>query len=194
MKTKIILATHNLGKKREFEHLFENFDFELTSSVEMNISDVEETGQTFVENAIIKARHAAKISGLPSIADDSGLCVTSLNNQPGIYSARYAGDHGNNEKNIDLLLKNLKPFKDRRAFFKAVLVFMKHAEDPDPIIASAKWAGVIAEEPLGVKGHGYDPIFIPLGYHQTASEMDLNLKNQISHRAIAFKKLIELLK
>ena len=194
MKTKIILATHNLGKKREFEHLFENFDFELTSSVEMNISDIEETGQTFVENAIIKARHAAKISGLPSIADDSGLCVTSLNNQPGIYSARYAGDHGNNEKNIDLLLKNLKPFKDRRAFFKAVLVFMKHAEDPDPIIASAKWAGVIAEEPLGEKGHGYDPIFIPLGYHQTASEMDLNLKNQISHRAIAFKKLIELLK
>ena len=104
MKTKIILATHNLGKKREFEHLFENFDFELTSSVEMNISDVEETGQTFVENAIIKARHAAKISGLPSIADDSGLCVTSLNNQPGIYSARYAGDHGNNKKNIGLLL------------------------------------------------------------------------------------------
>lgn len=194
MKTKIILATHNLGKKREFEHLFKNFDFELTSSVEMNISDVEETGQTFVENAIIKARHAAKISGLPSIADDSGLCVKSLNNQPGIYSARYAGDHANNEKNIDLLLKNLKPFKDRSAFFKAVLVFMKHAEDPDPIIASAKWAGVIAEEPLGIKGHGYDPIFIPLGYHQTASEMDLNLKNQISHRAIAFKKLIELLK
>lgn len=191
---KIFLATGNKGKLKELSHAFQELDIEWISQPENPIYAVEETGTTFIENAIIKARHAAKISGMPTIADDSGIIVPSLNSAPGVYSARYAGKPSNDKKNIDLLLSNMQMIDDREAFFHCALVFMRHVQDPTPLIAEAAWHGHIARKQYGEKGFGYDPIFYPDGYQVTAAQMSANTKQVECHRGQAVLKLKQLLK
>ena len=187
---KIVLASGNKGKLAEFVQMFSNVEIEVLPQSQFNVEDVAETGTTFVENAIIKARHAAKITNLPAIADDSGLEVDALNGQPGIYSARYCGEHGNDKANYQKLLEALQDVNNRSARFQCVLVFMKHAEDPTPIICQASWEGTIGLTPQGEQGHGYDPVFIPENYQISAAELPSDEKNALSHRGKALKLLL----
>lgn len=187
---KIVLASGNKGKIAEFAQMLTHFNVEILPQSQFNVPDVAETGTTFVENAIIKARHTAKITGLPSIADDSGLEVDSLNGEPGIFSARFCGEHGNDIKNYQKLLHVLQNEKHRQARFQCVLVYMRHAADPTPIICQGSWEGSIAYQAKGDKGHGYDPIFIPENHLQTAAELSNKDKNELSHRGKALKLLI----
>lgn len=188
---KLVLASGNKGKLKEFTQILEGFSVHVVPQSQFNVLDAEETGTTFVENAIIKARHASKITGLPAIADDSGLEVDALNGQPGIYSARYSGEHGNDKANYQKLLLALKDTNKRSARFQCVLAFMRHAEDPTPIIAQASWEGSIGYEAVGEQGHGYDPVFIPENHTMTAAEIDSEAKNCLSHRGKAISKLLE---
>ena len=157
----------------------------------VGIEDVEETGLSFVENALLKARHAAQASGLPALADDSGLCVDHLHGAPGLYSARYSGDHGDAAANNAKLLRALDgvPTEHRGAFFICVLVLLQHADDPAPLIAEARWHGRILTEGRGSGGFGYNPVFLPEGYEQSVAEMDDALKNRLSHRGQALALL-----
>jgi XTP/dITP diphosphohydrolase len=189
---KIILATSNLGKIAEFQALFSSLPYEIAPQKDLNIGDVEETGLTFVENAIIKARHAAQCSGLPAIADDSGLVVDALGGEPGIYSARYAGEHRDAQACIEKLLFNLQDIstEKRQAYFHCSLVYMRHAKDPSPIIAQGICSGVVLDAPRGEYGFGYDPvIFIP-EHNCSMAELPMSVKNQISHRSKALKELL----
>ena len=163
---------------------------------EFNVVDVDETGLSFVENSILKARHASQITGLPAIADDSGLEVDALNGAPGIYSARYAGEAATDQHNVEKLLSDLKEFPDhlRTARFQCVLVFMRHAKDPTPVIAQGCWEGKILFAGKGTSGFGYDPIFWVADYNCSAAELTADCKNQISHRAQALQKLCTILK
>jgi XTP/dITP diphosphohydrolase len=188
---KIVLATGNPGKVAEFAGLFTDYSIDVLPQSEFAVPDVPETGTTFVENAIIKARHAAKLTGLPTIADDSGLVVDSLNGEPGIYSARYSGEHGNNKANCDKLLENLAGIEARQARFLCVLVFMKHADDPTPIICEGQWHGEITKKASGTGGFGYDPIFYVPEHKCTAAELDKVIKNKISHRGKALTMLMQ---
>ncbi|WP_298441842.1 RdgB/HAM1 family non-canonical purine NTP pyrophosphatase [uncultured Ferrimonas sp.] len=190
----IVLATGNAGKVKEFARLLADYPFEVLPQSQFNVGDVAEDGTTFVENAIIKARHAARITGLPAIADDSGIEVDALQGQPGIYSARYAGDHGNAEANLQKLLTTMAAKTDRRARFQCVLVFMRHGEDPSPIIAQASWEGAIAHGKSGDAGHGYDPIFTVAGDSRSAAELSDDEKNAVSHRGKALALLVAGLK
>lgn len=194
--SKIILATSNLGKIDEFRALFSSFAHEIIPQKDLHIDDAEETALTFVENALIKARHAAQYAGLPAIADDSGLVVDALGGEPGIYSARYAGEHRDSKACIDKLLFNLRdiPGEKRQAYFHCSLVYMRHAKDPSPIIAQGVCHGVVLDAPRGEYGFGYDPvIFIP-EYHCSMAELPMEVKNQISHRSKALKELLRLMK
>lgn len=187
----VVLATGNQGKVKEMASLLESFGFEVHAQNEFNVSDVAETGTTFIENAIIKARHAAAETGLPAIADDSGLEVDALKGAPGVYSARYAGEHAtdaeNNQKLLNALI-NISQEK-RTARFHCVLVFMRHQNDPTPIVCHGKFEGTILFEPSGEHGFGYDPIFW-VEKEQCSSAMLLpERKKQISHRAQALKLL-----
>lgn len=188
---KIVLASGNKGKVAEFSQLFSSYQISVHPQSEFNVDDVPETGTTFVENAIIKARHAAQITGLPAIADDSGLVVDALNGAPGIYSARYAGEHGNDGANCSKLLDAMRGKTQRQARFLCVLVFMRHANDPTPIICQGEWHGEISLEASGKGGFGYDPIFYVSEENATAAELDKTLKNQISHRGKALKQLMQ---
>jgi len=190
---KIILASHNAGKIKELQALLNPAQFTVIAQADLGVQDAAETGQTFVENALIKARHAAKMTALPAIADDSGLVVPALNGAPGIYSARYAGEKAQSHDNIQKLLTELKnvPDEKRDAYFYCALVFMRHAEDPTPIICTGKWSGHILSVPQGTKGFGYDPIFYVASEHKTAAELPLTIKNRISHRGIALQLLIQ---
>ena len=192
MFDKIVLASSNQGKIREFARLFETYKTTVYPQSAYKVPDVEETGTTFVENAIIKARHASHVSGLPAIADDSGLVVDALGGAPGIYSARYAGEHGNNAANNTKLLSALDGIDvdKRTARYLCVLVFMQHANDPTPIICQGEWNGVIQDKPSGDGGFGYDPVFYVPKYKCTAAQLDKDLKNQISHRAKALSQLM----
>lgn len=192
MLEKIVLATSNQGKVNEFASLFAKYNTNVFPQSAFNVSDVEETGTTFVENAIIKARHAASISGLPAIADDSGLVVDALGGAPGIYSARYAGEHGNDVANYEKLLSELDGVddNDRTARFLCVLVFMRHANDPTPLICQGEWEGKIQSAPSGSDGFGYDPVFYVPEHNCTAAELDKGVKNQISHRGKALAQLM----
>ncbi len=190
MNNTIVLASGNAGKLREFTRLFTEFGIRIAPQSEFNVSDAEETGLSFVENAIIKARHASKVTGLPAISDDSGIEVDALNGAPGIYSARFAGnDEANNQK----LLQSLEGKKgsERSARYQCVLVYMRHAEDPTPVIAQGAWEGEILEEPVGENGFGYDPIFYVPTHRCSSAELDKDEKNRISHRAIALKLLVK---
>lgn len=184
-----VLASNNRKKIVELSAILARFGIEIKAQSDYGISEVPETGLTFVENALIKARHAAKESGLPAIADDSGLCVPALDGAPGIYSARYSGegDDGNNRK----LLAALENVADRRAYYVCLIVYLRHADDPLPLIAQGLWYGTIAHELRGDGGFGYDPLFVPAGDNRTAAEYSAAEKNSISHRARALAAFAE---
>lgn len=190
---KVVLATGNAGKVRELANLLADFGFDVVAQTELNVESVEETGLTFIENAILKARHAAKVTGLPALADDSGLAVDALGGAPGIYSARYAGEDASDQQNLDKLLEALKDVPDdkRQAQFHCVLVYMRHAEDPTPLVFHGSWPGVITHAPAGQGGFGYDPIFYVPSEGKTAAELTRDEKSAISHRGQALKLLLE---
>ena len=195
MTEKIILASDNSGKLREIQAVLDQQRFLLVKQSEFNVPDIPETGTTFVENAIIKARHASKCTNLPALADDSGIEVDALNGAPGVYSARYAGNHGANDANNSKLLKELKDFPDdqRSARFQCVIVYMRHADDPMPLICEGTWEGKILHELKGPNGFGYDPLFYVPTHRCSSAELDPEEKNRISHRAQALQKLISAL-
>lgn len=193
--TTIVLATGNKGKVNELASLLANHHIDIKPQSEFNVGDVAETGTTFVENAIIKARHAAKITGLPAIADDSGLEVDALNGAPGVYSARYAGENASDDDNTNKLLAALENVAEdkRTARFHCVLVYMRHENDPTPLICHGVWQGSIAREKLGEQGFGYDPVFWQAEYNMSSAQLPRELKNQLSHRGQALQKLVPLL-
>ncbi|OED54519.1 non-canonical purine NTP pyrophosphatase, RdgB/HAM1 family [Aliivibrio fischeri] len=194
--SKIVLATGNQGKVREMADILADFGFDVVAQSEYNVSDVAETGTTFIENAIIKARHAAKETGLPAIADDSGLEVDALNGAPGVYSARYSGEGATDQKNIDKMLAAMEgiPAEKRTARFHCVLVLMKHENDPTPLICHGTWEGHITTEQKGENGFGYDPIFWVSKDNCSSAELEPARKKQLSHRGQALKKLFAALK
>ncbi|TGA71382.1 XTP/dITP diphosphatase [Aliivibrio fischeri] len=194
--SKIVLATGNQGKVREMADILADFGFDVVAQSEYNVSDVAETGTTFIENAIIKARHAAKETGLPAIADDSGLEVDALNGAPGVYSARYSGEGATDQKNIDKMLAAMEgiPAEKRTARFHCVLVLMKHENDPTPLICHGTWEGHITTEQKGQNGFGYDPIFWVSEDNCSSAELEPARKKQLSHRGQALKKLFAALK
>ncbi|OQX39756.1 MAG: non-canonical purine NTP pyrophosphatase [Oceanospirillales bacterium LUC14_002_19_P2] len=189
----IVLATGNHGKLAEFQHLLGAHNIKMLTQKQFGVTGVEETGLTFVENAILKARAAAEASGLPVIADDSGLEVDALNGAPGIYSSRYSGENASDADNIEKLLKALQglPVSERTARFQCLLVYLRHANDPTPLICQGTWEGYIIEEPRGDHGFGYDPVFFVPGMHSTAAELTPEQKNGLSHRAMAMRQLAE---
>lgn len=193
---KIVLASGNTGKLAELRKLLAGSDIELTAQSELGIGDAEESGLTFVENAILKGRHAAHASGMASLADDSGLCVDALDGVPGLYSARYAGVHGDNAANNVKLLRELEDVPDakRTAHFVCVLALLRGADDPDPLIATGRWTGRVLHAPRGEHGFGYDPVFLPDdGGGLGSAELDPALKNRISHRGQALAILRQML-
>lgn len=189
----IVLATGNQGKVKELSSLLAKLNITIKPQSEFNVGDVAETGTTFVENAIIKARHAAKITGLPAIADDSGLEVDALNGAPGVYSARFAGTNANDSENNKKLIDELTgvPSDKRTARFHCVLVYMAHENDPTPIICHGKWEGSILSEPKGKQGFGYDPLFWQEQLQMTSAELPRETKNQLSHRGKALQLLAD---
>ncbi len=191
--TKVILASGNPGKLREFNRMLADIQFEIIPQSEYNVSDAIEDGLTFVENSILKARHAAKHTGLPALADDSGIEVDALMGRPGIYSARYAGEHGDDEANNDKLLAELAdiPEAERTARFRCCIVYMRHAEDPSPLIADASWEGRILFERSGDNGFGYDPLFYVPTHKTSSAELSPDEKNRISHRGIALRDILQ---
>jgi len=193
MSTKVVLASGNAGKLREFTQMLKPVGIQLLPQAELKINEVPETGLTFVENALIKARNACEHSGLPAIADDSGLEVDALFGAPGIYSARFGGEAATDDDNNKKLLSELTdtPVSERTARYRACLVFMRHADDPVPIIAEGHWDGLIVDAARGEHGFGYDPHFWIDSHDCTAAELDPQIKNQISHRALALHTLIK---
>ena len=188
---RIVLASSNRGKLAEFNKLLADNHFEVIPQAELGVEDAEETGLTFVENALLKARHAARVTGLPALADDSGLCVMHLHGAPGLYSARYSGGHGDVPANNARLLRELDgvPSEQRGAFFICVLALLWHAEDPAPLIAEGRWHGRVLDAPRGERGFGYDPLFLPHGQSLSAAELEPDVKNRLSHRGQAMAKL-----
>ena len=186
----IILASNNSGKLREFAQLLGVCDFEVLPQSQFNVPDADEPHITFVENALAKARHAARLTGLPALADDSGLCVSALGNVPGVFSARYAGEPKSDERNNQKLVADLNGKEDRRAHYVAVLVFVHHAADPQPIVVEGEWHGEIIDTPRGVNGFGYDPYFLIPDLSLTAAEISAGEKNLRSHRGKAIREMI----
>lgn len=189
---RIVLASNNPGKVREIGQMLAEFDMEVLPQSDFNVSEAEETGLTFVENAILKARNAAQQSGLPAIADDSGLEVDALNGAPGIYSARYAGEGASDLQNLMKLLDDLKdvPEAERSARFQCLMVYMRHANDPTPLICQGTWEGVITFAPSGEHGFGYDPVFYVPDQQCTSAELPPDTKNKLSHRGQALRALV----
>ncbi len=191
-KRKFVLASSNQGKIEEFNELLAGLAIELIPQSAFGIDDAEETGLTFIENALIKARQASKLSGLPAIADDSGIVVPALNGAPGVYSARYAGEHGNAKSNVKKLLADMEniPDEQRQAAFHCTLAFLLNETDPTPIICEGKWHGSILHAPQGENGFGYDPIFYVASENVSVAQLSAELKNEMSHRGIALKALL----
>lgn len=189
---KVVLATGNPGKLAEMQRLLEPLRFEITGQDSLGVPTAAETGLSFVENAIIKARNAARVTGLAAIADDSGLEVDALDGAPGIYSARFAGDDATDADNVKHLLECLqeRPDLERSARFRCVMVFMRHAKDPTPVIAQGTWEGRILEAPRGSNGFGYDPVFLAPETGTSAAELPKTDKNRLSHRAKACSALL----
>lgn len=191
---RIVLASNNPGKLREFSALFAPLGIELVPQGELGVPEADEPHVTFVENALTKARHASRLTGLPAIADDSGLCVAALNGAPGVYSARYAkmqGGEKSDAANNALLVKNLADEEDRRAWYVAVLVLVRSENDPQPMIGEGTWHGEILDQPEGENGFGYDPIFFLPDHGLTVASLAPEEKNQVSHRARALRQLLE---
>ena len=189
----IVLASSNAGKLKEFNQVLKGLDFEVLPQSRFDVPDADETGLSFVENAILKARHASRISGLPALADDSGLEVDLLDGAPGIYSARFAGDGANDADNNQKLVQMLSGFPEeqRTARFQCLLVFMRHADDPTPLICQGTWEGRIVTEPRGSNGFGYDPLFYIPALDCCSAELAPEQKNRLSHRGQAVALLVE---
>ncbi len=192
---KLVLASGNAGKLVELRELLADRAIELVPQQALGIGDAEESASTFVENALIKARHAARISSLPALADDSGLCVDALDGAPGLRSARYAGSHGDAAANIAKLLDALREVPDARrsAHFHCTIVLLRSADDPAPLIAEGRWHGRILPAPRGAHGFGYDPVFFDPAHGLGAAELDPAIKNRISHRGQALAQLLAML-
>jgi len=192
----IVLATGNPGKVREIDELLAGLGFEVVPQSAFKVPEAEETGLTFVENAIIKARNAAAHTGLPAIADDSGLEVDALNGAPGVHSSRYAGKNASDQDNLDKLLAELAdlPEERRAARFQCVMVYLRHANDPTPIVYQGTWEGRVMSAPRGGNGFGYDPVFYVPTHECSSAELPPALKNRLSHRGQALRKLIALLR
>ena len=188
---RIVVASGNRGKLAEFERLLGDAGIACVAQAELGVEDIEETGLTFVENALLKARHAARVTGLPALADDSGLCIDALGGAPGLYSARYAGAHGDAGANIARALRELDgvPEAGRTAHFHCTLALLRHPEDPRPLLAQGEWHGRILRAPRGSGGFGYDPVFLDPATGLTAAEMEPAAKARSSHRGIALAKL-----
>ncbi|VAW77194.1 Nucleoside 5-triphosphatase RdgB (dHAPTP, dITP, XTP-specific) [hydrothermal vent metagenome] len=196
MSTKIVLASSNAGKVREFNELLKDSGLEVVPQSVYGVPDIEETGLTFVENAILKARNAAQHTGLPAIADDSGLEVDALDGAPGIYSARYAGAGASDEDNLQKMLASLKdtPDEARGARFQCLMVYIRHGTDPTPRIVQGTWEGSILRTPRGENGFGYDPVFYVPEKDCSSAQLEPVVKNQLSHRGQALRQLIALLR
>lgn len=196
MDKKIVLATGNQGKVKELASMLSGLGFEVLPQSDFAVSEVPETGTTFVENAIIKARHAAKQTGLPAIADDSGLAVNALGGAPGVYSARYSGEHATDQTNMAKLLEAMAdiPKEQRQAKFLCVLVFMRHPDDPCPIICQGEWQGAITTSEFGEHGFGYDPVFWLAEQNCSSAQLTAQQKNSLSHRGKALELLLTELK
>ena len=192
---KLVLASANPGKLREMRAVLEPHSIDLVSQDSLGISEAEEPHATFLENALAKARHASRASGLPALADDSGLCVPALAGEPGVHSAYYAGREGSREqrdaRNNERLLKEVR--NQRAAYYCCVMVMVRRPDDPRPLVAEGLWHGEIAREPRGTGGFGYDSLFFIRELNKTAAELDAEHKNRISHRALAAHRLVELL-
>ena len=188
---KFVLASNNKGKLREFNDMFAQMSIKVVPQSEFNIEEVEETGLSFVENAILKARNASLHSGLPAIADDSGIEVDALRGEPGIYSARYAGLGASDAENLNKLLRELDgiPTEERTARFQCLLVYMRHAKDPTPLICQGTWEGVILDAPQGENGFGYDPVFYVPEQDCSSAQLSPEVKNSLSHRGKALQLL-----
>jgi len=191
---KLVLASSNPGKLREFEALLAPLGMEIVPQSGLGVADAEEPHDTFVENALAKARHASRRTKLPALADDSGICVGALGGEPGVHSARFAGEPRSDSRNNEKLVKLLADKDSRRAHYYCVIVLMRHAEDPEPIIAEGNWAGEIIAEPRGANGFGYDPYFFLRDLGKTAAELDPGEKNLVSHRGKALRLLLAKLK
>ena len=190
MFNKLVIASGNKGKLREIAHLLAPLNIDIIAQAELHVSECEEPYCTFIENALAKARHASRQTGLPALADDSGLCVDALQGAPGVLSARYAGEPKSDQANNEKLLNVLGAEKNRQAHFYCVIVLVRHADDPEPLIAEGRWAGEILSEFRGQDGFGYDPLFLDAKTGKTVAELPLEIKSRISHRGHAMAKLL----
>lgn len=190
---KLVIASNNAGKLAEISALLAPLAIEVVSQSAFNVSEIAEPFVTFVENALAKARHASRCSGLPALADDSGICVAALNGVPGVHSARYAGEPKSDARNNLKLIESLQNQADRRAYYYCVIVLVRHADDPQPIIVDGSWYGEIIAQSRGTGGFGYDPYFYLPELDKTAAELTVEQKNRISHRGQALAKLVEIL-
>ncbi|QJQ00817.1 RdgB/HAM1 family non-canonical purine NTP pyrophosphatase [Herbaspirillum rubrisubalbicans] len=193
-KQKIVMASNNAGKLKEFASLLGDIGLDVRPQGEFNVPEAEEPFATFVENALAKARHAARLTGLPALADDSGVCVNALGGAPGVYSARYAGEPKSDANNNAKLVAELAAHADKSAYYYCVLVYVRHAEDPQPVIADGLWKGEIVAQARGEGGFGYDPYFLLPALGKTAAELTAAEKNAVSHRGQALRALVEKLK
>lgn len=191
MMQKIVLASNNQGKLKEFGQILAPLNISLHAQSEFDVPEAEEPYFTFVENALTKARHAARLTGLPALADDSGLCVNALNGAPGVLSARYAGEPKSDTRNNQELVANLAAYQDRSAYYYCVLVYVRSEFDPQPIIADGRWSGEIISSPRGEHGFGYDPHFWIPSLEKTVAELSPEQKNSLSHRGQALRSLLE---
>jgi XTP/dITP diphosphohydrolase len=191
MMQKIVLASNNQGKLRELHQMLLPLGLDVCSQSEFGVKEVEEPYFTFVENALIKARHAAKATGLPALADDSGICVRALGGAPGVLSARYAGEPKSDQRNNEHLIEMLRPYADKSAYYYCVLVYLRHANDSEPLIAQGRWQGEIIDHPIGEGGFGYDPYFWLPDQKKTAAELSDTQKHAVSHRGQALRMLVK---
>jgi XTP/dITP diphosphohydrolase len=194
MTQRLVLASNNAGKLKEFAQLLAPIGFELHPQGEFNVPEAEEPHATFVENALAKARHATRLTGLPALADDSGVCVNAFGGAPGVYSARFAGEPKSDARNNEKMVADLAQHSDKSAYYYCVLVYVRHADDPQPVIADGVWRGQMIDTPRGAGGFGYDPYFLVPALGKTAAELSPDEKNAISHRGQALRALVEKLR
>jgi XTP/dITP diphosphohydrolase len=194
MTQRLVLASNNAGKLKEFAELLAPIGFALHPQGEFDVPEAEEPHATFVENALEKARHAARLTGLPALADDSGVCVNAFGGAPGVYSARFAGEPKSDARNNEKMVADLAQHSDKSAYYYCVLVYVRHADDPQPVIADGVWRGQMIDTPRGAGGFGYDPYFLVPALGKTAAELSSESKNAISHRGQALRALVEKLR